>query len=131
MAKVADSILWATHEVALKSYLKVVDASEDVFLQRWLLAAVAAADRFLKNTFEDEDGVDIAIPSEVETGVFEFVRLLRETSERPFGLTNKRVGDLSESYAIESRISGGVVTPRSILDAVKSWWTTDRKKVWT
>jgi len=125
MAKVADSILWATHEVALKSYLKVVDVSEDEFLQRWLKSATRSADRYLKNAFEDADGNDIELPTDIETGVFEFVRLLRETRDRPFSLTSKKVGDLSETYA------NGEVTPKTIVDAVKSWWVGSRQKVWT
>ena len=131
MAKVADSILWATHEAALKSYLKVVDASEDEFLQRWLKSATRAADRYLKNDFVADDGADIELPTDIETGVFELVRLSRETRDRPFGLTSKKVGDLSESYAIGSRIGGGEVTPNAILETVKGWWVAHRRKVWT
>jgi hypothetical protein len=75
-----DRITWGTDESNLREYLGV-DTGEDLQLQLWLEAAVEEADLYLcPDTFQDaETGDDLPIPSKVYLGIYEWVRVLRNT----------------------------------------------------
>lgn len=128
MATVSDSLTWAVVEAPLKAYLGVSGSAEDASLQLWLASATDAADRFLNNDFVDDAGSDIPIPDAVRLGVFEWIRLARQTmgaSGLPIGavaVASVKTGDLSESYTTVQPGGGSGVSTDRLLDAVKEHW---------
>lgn len=130
MATVRDTITFAAYGADLKVYLGIDDASEDDVLARWLRTFASICTRYLNNPFVDDDtGADVAIPEEVVDCLFECVRRRREVHSRAFGLTSRKTGDVSEGFAIGSRIAGGEVSDRAIFAANKDGIAHLRKRL--
>ena len=153
MAWLADTYTWAAFGAELKTYLGITGSADDVRLEGWLTSAVAAADSYVGhpwlNQEENEDypssitplrirtrygvgiaeGGDIPPPDAVRQGLLEWCRMAWEVfgpTPRPFGLTNAKTGDLSESYAVGTRVRGGNVSLQDITDTIKPHWSRYR-----
>jgi len=150
MAWLADTYTWAAFETTLKEYLGITVSTYDVRLQQWLSAVLDEADNYIGHPWLNTDtnadfpnsitplwirtrygsgvaaGGDIPPPQSVETGILDTMRMTWEVlagpTARPFGLTSAKTGDLSESYAVGSRIAGGNVSLQDIINTNKTHW---------
>lgn len=131
MTTVKDGITWLLYEPELKAYLGVLDATEDVRLELWLDQACASADQYIdvdlalvsdQNPLGVEPDFDVRPWSAIKFGVFEWVRIIREGYTRAFGLTSAKTEDLSEVYAVGTRIRGGEITADLATDSVTESW---------
>lgn len=149
MTTVAESMTWASHAAPLKAYLGVEGDAEDARLEAWLAGAAAAADQFIGTEVTDEEREELEawpywrdgsrrydptapwgskslyageLPGPVATGCYEWVKAARAVYSRTFGLTGVKTGDLSEQYAVGSRVSGGDAGPADFTRAVAGWW---------
>ncbi len=132
MATMTATYTWALFEAEIKAYLGVSGSAEDVKLQLYLAAAVDQGDAFCNNFFTDDDlvtGVDVAHEPQIKLGVFEFIKILRSSTNRGFAVTSRKTGDLSEGYAYSTRIAGGILETGHIMMAVAGYWRTARKKL--
>lgn len=153
MNTVAASLTWATHEAGLKAYLGIAGDDEDARLQAWLAASAAAADQFIGTDVTDAE-LEAAqarpsshdydptapwgprslyageLPGPVVTGCYEWVKAARAVYGRTFGLTGIKTGDLSEQYAVGSRVSGGDAGPADFTKAVSGWWWPYKRFIW-
>lgn len=135
MATVSESLTFAVVESALKAYLGVSGTDEDASLRLWLASATDAADRFLNNDFEDDAGADLPIPDAVTLGVFEWIRLARQTmgtSGLPIGavaVQSVKTGDLAQTYTTINPNAGGSASLEGLLDAVKQHWRNYRTDI--
>jgi hypothetical protein len=133
----------------VQAHLGASDAGDVAALTRWLATATRQADQYMGHDWtmgavgdgDDEtrtpeslqvllgaglaDGADIPLPDDVELGVLEWCRIAWEImgpTARPYGLTSAKTGDLSEGYAVGSRIRGGNLSTRDITSDVNSFW---------
>ncbi len=104
MATAAETYTFATYGAALKAYLGLTGSAEDAFLTLWLASAAEDCDDFVGPTaFEDDDGVDIAHPTKIRVGIYEWVGAMRAWRARAgqAGLASVSTGNLSESYSAD------------------------------
>jgi len=151
MATLTETYTWDLFGAELKTALGIIVTDYDAKLAGWLAAAVRAGDSYLNHFWikldgrtpthvdtiigaDVDEGGDIPHPADVVMGVTEWVRLAWQVyggdengGPRPFGLTSVRTGDLSEGYAVGSRMGGGEITPDMIHTAVKPLWRPYRR----
>lgn len=138
VANVTDSMTWEASEAALKKFLglECADNTDDSRLMLYLAAATDAADTYMNNLFQDDDGVDLLIPSVVQLGVFEYVRLARETvgpdglPVGTLGIASQKTGDLAVGY--RSAAIAGSLSPETsdkLLNGVKNFWWSNRTNI--
>ena len=96
MPYIEDIITFATDGTKVKEYCGVIDLSEDNIMKLWLEAATSACDTYI-NTEEDTYTVT-TLPAPIRLGVYEYVRIQRDSHSRTPGLSSKTVGPFSESY---------------------------------
>ena len=150
MATLTATYTWAAFEVELKAWLKITVADYDAKLQGWLAVAVRAGDTYLNHFWVKDDdrtpvfvndiigaavaaGADIPHPDDVAVGLKEWMRIAwqlygdEKGGPRAFGLTSAKTGDLSEGYAVGSRIGGGEVSTEQITANVRPIWRPYRR----
>jgi hypothetical protein len=138
VANVTDSMTWEASEAALKKFLglECADTTQDSRLMLYLAAATDAADTYMDNLFQDADGVDLPIPSVVQLGVYEYVRLAGETVGPDglpvgvLGIATQKTGDLAVGYR-SAAIAGSLSAETSdrLLNAVKNFWWSNRNNI--
>jgi len=120
MSFLRDGVTFALYGDDLKTYLGIptADASEDFFLNGWLLAACSAGDTFMKNPFDGSPTPD-QYPQEVLFGVYEWVRVVREyfLDGAIDGAGNVKTGDLSQGFG-----GGGLSVADAARNAAKKYW---------
>ena len=127
MALVSTALSWDTVQRELLAYLCVADSDRPPQLRLWYDSALEFCETYLGDPFTDDTGADLAIPVSIKLGLFELVRVMAETlgpDGRPFGLTSAKTGDLSEGYAIGSRI-----TMAALAETAKDHWFRYRDNI--
>lgn len=103
MATVAETLTWEDVRADLAEYIGVDEEDLSVAYEMRFLAAVDLADAFLNNPFEDDDGVDIDLPTAVKLGVFEWVRKM--ASLPVGGKLSEKTGDLQATWSANAAMS--------------------------
>jgi hypothetical protein len=133
MALVIDTVTWALYEARLRDWLGVPTGHDDD-LESLLYVSTGAADHWMANPFEDDDGVNTLTGttlSRVVKGVLDFAYTAWYSSgdEAPKpGLTSVKTGDFSAGYA-GSKVTK-VDPTEAALNAAKLSWYPFRKAVW-
>lgn len=133
MARIADTMTWASYEAAFRAALGVA-TGEDAYLEALLEAAADAADTFIDRDWTDANGDDVDIPKKVIQGVYEWATVVyaarpSTTSTQPPGaiLTKVKTNVIEETYAAAP---GAVATTEAQALAVARlfWWGSKKNK---
>lgn len=123
---VRDVYTWATFGSTLKDLLGVTGSEEDDALEMQLAVATVQADQFMGNPFTNTEkypnGLLIGDPLEIQKGIVFYVKTLRELEPRGFGVTSAKTDQLSEVYAVGTRIKGGDWSLDDVTRQVGSYW---------
>jgi hypothetical protein len=86
-----------------------------------LTAAKALADEYLNNPFEDDDGLELAIPDAVKVGVLVWVSEHYQFIPSSWNVTRVRTGDLEEWKS-----TGGANAPNMDPGGARPYWEPHR-----
>ncbi len=111
----------------LKTLLGITDSGSDGKLEMLLEAAKHAADAYLNNPFENDDGAEIAIPDTVRAGVVAWVDSRRTVvgSGRDPDVIRERVGQIEREYRTGGT-TGTAVSGAQASDFYSFYWDSHR-----